>query len=244
MASATGAKLAGRVTYDGAYGGSGTLSAADATSAGAVVTQIAGGYEFTGDRLRLNDVTGKLYGGDVLGTGLVELLTGTYNNEFQADITRLDLDRFTKEFQPGEFRLTGIANGDVYVRSSTAGLSGARFFLTSTENFTLDRETVETLLTTSAIPDRWGMRWIRNRINKKMVGEEPQRPFDSARVDLRLQQAEGEPDRLLGPITLKSETLDMNIEWAVDVEAIYAAMESDLTAVENISTGAVQSDNQ
>jgi hypothetical protein len=88
------------------------------------------------------------------------------------------------------------------------------------------------------------MRWIRNRINKKMVGDDPQRPFDSARVDLTLQQAEGEPDRLLGPITLKSETLDMNIEWAVDVEAIYAAMESDLSAVENISTGAVQSDHQ
>ena len=134
--------------------------------------------------------------------------------------------------------------GDVYARWSTNGLSGARFFMRSTEDFSLDRETVETLLTTSAIPDRWGMRWIRNRINKKMVGTEAQRPFDSANVELTLQERDGVSDQLLGPITLKSETLDLNIEWAVDVDAIYAAMESDLTAVENVSTGAVQSDNQ
>ena len=77
-----------------------------------------------------------------------------------------------------------------------------------------------------------------------MIGDEPQRPFDSARVDLSLYQAEGEQDRLMGPITLKSETLDFNIDWTIDLDAIYAAMESELADVENISTGAVQSENQ
>ncbi len=244
LAVGSAAHVAGQITYDGEYGGSGTFSAGSAFSGGALLTDIAGGYAFTGDRLTLSDVAGQLYGGNVLGRGQVELLTGTYNGEFNADITRLDLDRFTKEFEPGEFRLTGISNGEAYVRWSTVGLSGARFLLTSTEGFSLDRETVETMLTTSALPDQWGMRWIRKRINKKMIGDDPQRPFDSARVDLNLYQAEGEQDRLMGPITLKSETLDFNIDWTIDLDAIYAAMESELADVENISTGAVQSENQ
>lgn len=244
LAVSNAAHLAGQITYDGAYGGTGTFSAASAFSGGALLTDIAGGYAFTGDRLTLNDVAGQLYGGSILGRGQVELLTGTYNGEFNADISRLDLDRFTKEFEPGEFRLTGISNGEAYARWSTVGLSGARFLLTSTEGFSLDRETVETMLTTSALPDQWGMRWIRKRINKKMIGDDPQRPFDSARVDLNLYQAEGEQDRLMGPITLKSETLDFNIDWTIDLEAIYAAMESELADVENISSGAVQSENQ
>lgn len=244
IAAAYTAHVTGQISYDGRYGGAGTFNAASASSAGALLTDIAGGYAFTGDRLSLSDVSGQLYGGKLLGQGQVELLTGTYNGEFQADINRLDLDRFTKEFEPGEFRFTGISDGEVYARWSTVGLSGARFTLTSTEGFSLDRETVETMLTTSALPDQWGMRWIRKRINKKMIGTEPQRPFDSARVDLELRQTDGEPDRLLGPISLKSETLDFNIDWTVDVNAIYAAMESDLAAVENFSVGTVQSTDQ
>ncbi len=244
MAAATNARLMGGVSYDGQYHGEGTFSTGTATSAGAILTEIAGGYAFNDDRLALKDVAAKLYSGDVTANGEIELLTGTYNSELNAGITRLDLDRFTKEFEPGEFRLTGMADGELYVRWSTDSLSGARFGMTSTEGFSLDRETVETLLTSRALPDQWGMRWIAKRINKKMVGDEPQRPFDSARIDLLLQQAEGEQDRLTGPISLKSETLDFNIEWAIDLEAIYAAMESELSSVENISAGAVESENQ
>jgi len=244
MAAVHTANLSGQVAYDGTYGGTGVLRADSATSAGALLTEIGGNYAFTGDMLSLSDVTGQTYGGAVLGQGQVELLTGTYNGEFQADITRLDLDRFTKEFEPGEFRLTGISKADVYARWSTEGLSGAQFVMTSTDGFSLDRETVETMLTSRALPDQWGMRWIKKRINKKMIGDDPQRLFDSARVDLELRQTDGEPDRLLGPITLKSETLDFNIDWAIDVNAIYAAMESDLAAVENFSAGTVQSEDQ
>jgi hypothetical protein len=244
MAAAHTAHLAGSISYNGEFGGAGTFNANSATSAGALITEIGGGYTFSDDLLSLSDVVGQVYGGQVLGHGEVELLTGTYNGEFMADISRLDLDRFTKEFEPGEFRLTGISNGDVYARWSTVGLSGATFDLNSTEGFTLDRETVETMLTAVALPDHWGMRWIKRRINKKMIGDDPQRPFDSARVDLELRQTDGEPDRLLGPITLNSETLDFNIDWAIDVKAIYAAMESDLAAVENFSAGTVQSEDQ
>jgi hypothetical protein len=218
--------------------GTGRLRAVDVAAAGAVFNDPAGAITMDEGRVKTSDATGSLYGGAVrIEDAEIDLFGGTGAGRFRARLEGVDLDRFTKEYEPPAVKLTGLADGLVDFEWNADGLTAFDLELTSTRNFTLNREVIEQLLMTSVTGQVRGLKFLNRRIRKKTIGEAPQRPFDRAAVTLRLVGDTYETQRLEGPVLLESETLDFTIDLRIDVRALADALKLQQEAqIENIDS--------
>lgn len=234
--------LALQFTFESIRGlrGTGRARAVDIAAAGAVFNDSLGTFTMDEGRVKTSDTTGSLYGGRMrIEEAEIDLFGGTGAGRLRARIEDVDLDRFTKEYEPPAVKLTGLADGLVDLEWNSDGLTAFDLELESTRDFTLNRETIEQLLMTSFMGDVRGLKFLNRRIRKKTIGEAAQRRFDRAAVALRLVGDTYETQRLEGPVVLDSDTLDFTIDLRVDVRALADALklqqEAQLENIDSIS---------
>ncbi len=216
--------------------GDGTLTASKLGAAGASVRDISGGLVLNGETMRLGGLQGTLFGGRVIADVVVGVLEENMPINLSAQYEQLDLALLTEEVQPPQVKLTGIASGSATVEYGLEGLGDFWVHAESTENFSLDRETVEKMIFQQKILESFGTRQVQ-RILRELVGADPQRPFDSGEMVLRL-----EDERIKGTADLRSvktedlRGLSLLIELAIDppvlADALVLLQQGDVSGVE------------
>ncbi|MCC6486864.1 MAG: hypothetical protein IT364_05130 [Candidatus Hydrogenedentes bacterium] len=220
-----GLSAAGSIYYEDTLNGKLQFAAASAAAAGAELEQPQGVCAIENGIGKVRGAKATLYGGELTIDGEVNLLDTGAGGRVEARFTGIDLDRFTKEYEPPSVRLTGLADGTVLLVWNQDGLQDLRVDISSGQGFSLNREVIESLLLQSLTSGVTGLKMLNRRIQKKTIGEEAMRSFDSATASLSLEGERYEEQRLVGPVALKSETLDFSIDVAVDLRAIADALE-------------------
>ncbi|MCC6696548.1 MAG: hypothetical protein IT365_13030 [Candidatus Hydrogenedentes bacterium] len=224
-AALAGLSAAGSIYYEDSLSGNLQFAAASAAAAGAELEQPRGICAIENGVAKVSGAEASLYGGQLTINGEVNLLDTNAGGRVEARFTGIDLDRFTKEYEPPSVRLTGLADGTVLLVWNQDGLQDLRVDLASNQDFSLNREVIESLLLQSLTSGVTGLKMLNRRIQKKTIGEEAMREFDNATASLSLEGERYEEQRLVGPVALKSETLDFSIDVAVDLRAIADALE-------------------
>ena len=132
-------------------------------------------------------------------------------------------------------KLTGIASGNGSLKYSGAGLEELSLVARSTEGFSLDRKTVEDLVLRNNAGGI-GDNQLR-KVLKDFVGEEEQRPFDSA--DLKLKLSDG---LIVGDAHLRSEKTRKlkGLNLNVSIEMPPSGLADSLVLLEQGDIGDVQ----
>ncbi len=225
VAAFGGLSSSGNLVYGESLDGRVRFAAAEAAAAGAVLNDPRGICMIENGVAQATHVEASLYGGRTAFDATVNILDTDQGGRLDAHLEDIDLDRFTKEYEPPSVVLTGIANGDVSLVWAVNGLTDLRVDLASEENFSMNREIIENLLLQSVTADMTGLKRLNKRIREDTIGEGSQRPFDRAAVSLSLEGDTYEEQRLVGPVSLESEMLDLSIDLGVDLLAIASAME-------------------
>lgn len=235
MATGKGLLLAVSGTYREGFEGAGRASAGEVSAAGGVASDVSGLIELKGEDVLFRELTASVFGGRFAGEAEIGVLRKNMPVRLAARFEGIDLDRFTREVQPPEVKLTGIASGSATVGYASSGLTQFALHATSTENFSLNRDMVEHLLRNPQFRGILGAGQI-ERTMERFIGRAPQRPFDSAEMELRLEEG-----RIRGETVLKSEKtreyngLNLTIDLAIDPEALGQALllleQSEVTGV-------------
>ena len=156
--------------------------------------------------------------------------------EFRAVVDNIDLDRFSREFEPPGVYLTGRARGEVGVKREGAEWESIMVRLAAGDGFTMNRDMVQQLLLTHHVREAGGGRTL-DRLVTQVLGEAEQRPFESAELSMDLSPEK----RLVGDGLLRSPLLNMTLDLAVDIEVIEDALqfrqEAELDAIEGFEFG-------
>jgi len=191
----------------------------DALSAGGVnLTGIETTLQPDGSWLSSDGITTTVFDGTVEATLAAGLLEAGRPVRVEAKLTQVDLDRFTKEFEPPGVTLTGRATGTIAVLLSAGELADLTVDLESREGFSMNRDMVEQLLLSQYVRDI-PMGKSFERMLRDVVGKKEQRAFDSA--SLKLGFADG---RIAGKAVLASKDLTLDIDITADPEAVVAAL--------------------
>lgn len=239
-----GLSVEGTLAWGTAMDGEFRFAAAQGAAAGAILKEVLGQCTLESGILTAKSVRGSLYGGKLEADVTWNLKSETGEGRVNARLEGVDLERFCKEYELPSVRLTGLAHGDVFLEWDRDGLRAFEVTLDSTERFSLNRETIEQLLLTAVTGEVRGLKLFNRRIRKRTIGEAPMRKFDQAKLSLKLTGDTYETQRLIGPVTLESDTLDFTIDLGVDVRAIADAVtlkqQARLDEVDSISSDPVQ----
>ncbi|GMW02321.1 MAG: hypothetical protein AMXMBFR84_34570 [Candidatus Hydrogenedentota bacterium] len=220
-----GLSMEGNMIWQDTLSGEGRFAIANVAAAGAVIHELSGTFEVQGGIMNVIVTGGTLYGGVISGTAQVDLVGENREGRMALDFDGVDLDQFTREYEPPQVVLTGLANGKVQIQWDRAGMTKFHAVLKSTEGFTMDKATIDTLLVTTVMQETRGLRFLTKGLRKDAIGDEPQRPFDSASMVIDLTGDSPETHRLEGPVKMLSKGLDLTIDLGVDIGAIYAGLE-------------------
>jgi len=209
---------------DGAVAGSGQLSVGKITASGAFLNHAEGTIEIADDAMEISDLTGELFKGIVTGTASVDLAKDTFPLWFDGEIKDIDLAQMTEEVKPPKTNLTGIADGTLNVEYSLDGLLGFTLQVDSTDGFSINRSMVEEMMQTQKLLSGLGQKKAEKALDK-FLGNEPQRPFDSAELYLYLigEKIEGLVD-LLSAKTKKYNGLNLHINLDIDKSALVTSL--------------------
>ncbi|GMU92762.1 MAG: hypothetical protein AMXMBFR4_18200 [Candidatus Hydrogenedentota bacterium] len=239
-----GLSVEGTLAWGPAMDGELRFAAAQGAAAGAILKEILGQCTLESGILTANSVRGTLYGGKLEADVAWNLMSVMGEGRVNARLEGIDLERFCKEYEVPSVRLTGLAHGDVRLEWNKNALRAFEVTLESTERFSLNRETIEQLLLTAVTGEVRGLKLFNRRIRKKTIGDAPMRKFDQAKLSLTLTGDTYETQRLIGPVTLESDTLDFTIDLGVDVRAVADAVtlkqQARLDEVDSISSDPVQ----
>jgi hypothetical protein len=225
LAAFGGLSSTGSIAYGESLNGHVRFAAADAAAAGAMLHDPRGECTIENGVAVAKGVEASIYEGRIVADAEVNLLDTAAGGTLNAHLEGVDLDRFTKEYEPPSVVLTGIASGDVSLVWNADGMRDLRVDLASNEGFSMNREVIENLLLQSLTAGVTGMKKLNRRIQEETIGAAPQRPFESAAVSLSLEGDTYAEQRLVGPIALKSKMLNLSIDLGVDLMAIASAME-------------------
>jgi hypothetical protein len=220
-----GLSSSGNLAYGDSLNGTIQFAAADAATAGAVLNDPRGVCTIQDGVAEAAGVEATLYGGRTTFNASVNVLDMGEGGRLDAHLQGVDLDRFTKEYEPPAVVLTGIADGDISLAWNEDGVKDLRVDLASEEDFSMNREVIENLLLQSVTAEVTGLKRLNRRIREDTIGEAAQRPFERAAMSLSLEGETYDEQRLTGPVSLKSEMLDLSIDLGVDLRAIASAME-------------------
>lgn len=244
LAALGGVTAKGALQYGPGLQGNGKFLVLNAAAGGGLLTGIDGAFGLAGGVVTAEDVKATIYEGDAEISAQVDLFGPEGRGQVKAKVAGLNLDTFTKEYKPPVVLLTGLAQGDVELEWTKEGITDFRVDLSSDQDFSLNRESVEQLLLTALTSEVPGLKLLNRRIRKKTIGEDPMRRFDTATVSLRLEGQPGEKQRLMGPISLTSEMLDFSIDMGVDLgaiaEGLQLSQEAQLEDIEKISSDPLQ----
>lgn len=218
MAALSGVSVQGAATLQPEPAGQGEAAIDTLRAAGVNVEAIKGAIHTQGGTTTIEDILFSLFGGTVdariearpLETGLPLNLSGEVKN--------LDLDVFTKEFKPESVVLTGNVNGTFSIGLAASQLTALDVDLESTENFSMNRGTVEQLLMRQYMGDMAGGKKMQ-RMVQDIIGKDEQRKFDNAATKLGLEDG-----RITGYVRLSSEKLSLTLDVKADPEALLEAL--------------------
>jgi hypothetical protein len=199
-------------------GGAGRAGAISAAGFGVMLENIRTEWRGDGPSLVLEELSGGIFGGFFAGSIRIDPLDPTLPGEASLTFEGIDLARFTEEFKPGDVKLTGIASGSFSAQWTAAGLVSATFSMASEEGFSMNRDMIEQLLFSQYSEGMTGGKTLKD-IREQILGESPQYSFDSASLDLSLDEG-----RFRGTAVFKSPRLNLTIDPAIDEQVLYEAL--------------------
>lgn len=213
-------KGGGHLGWEGGLTADGTLAVGQLICAGAVLENATGTLRAENNRVIIDQIQGRLFGGAVAGTVSAAPLEEGFPMTLDARLEGGDLAVFTAQVQPPNVNVTGTVAGDVRV-----GLRGEEFTdlnidLASGGGITINKDLVRQLLMSQQVAEATGSKTV-GKVLEKIVGGEEQRPFDGA--ELKLGLADG---RIAGTALLKSQALNLNVDIKADPGAVWEAIQS------------------
>ena len=209
----------GQLNWDGGgAAGSGTLSADEATVAGATLRGLAATVRLYGAGVALEQTAFGLFGGTVTGDARVAPLAPGLPGSFSVAVEQVDLAVFTEEYKPPSTRLTGKVGGRVSASLDVNGLTALDVDLKSDGPLTMNRELVERLLASEYLQGMSGGKRV-EQVLRDVVGDAPEIPFSGAAVKLGLDAG-----RIAGTARLESAKLNLTLDIKADPGALLEAL--------------------
>jgi len=159
-------------------------------------------------------------GGSLLLSGRIDYHDPTFPTVVKVTATKLDLEEFTRTFEPPDVVLTGQVSGTADLALTAEGLQDLHVDLTASENLTLNRSMVRQILMSQYVNDAVGSKSVQ-KVIEKVIGNDDQRPFEKAVLQLRL-----EGGLIRGIARLESKSLDVTVDINAEPEAILEAIRS------------------
>jgi len=218
MADLSGVSVQGAATLQPEPAGQGEAAIDALRAAGVNVEAIKGVIHTQGGATSIEDVAFSLFGGTVDARIEVHPFEAGLPLNLSGDVKEVDLDLFTKEFKPESVVLTGKVNGTFSAGLAASQLTALDVDLQSTENFSVNRATVEQLLMRQYLGDMAGGKKMQ-RMVQDVIGKDEQRAFESAATRLGLEDG-----RISGYVKLSSEKLNLTLDVKADPEALLEAL--------------------
>lgn len=217
-------------SYTDQFAGSGSIAAKGISASGATVHDTRGTLGFEDNVLVISDAKSTLFNGKLNSRVGVFVLNEGIPIRYDGEFERINLTQLTEEVQPPKTKMTGMANGRLEADYSIGdGLLGFRLEAFADTFFTINRSLIEEILASQSALKGLGESTA-NKTLAKFLGEAPQRPFDSARLDLLLVD-----EAIEGIAEMKSEKTDnyngLNLTVQVSIDA--AALAESLKMLEN-----------
>jgi hypothetical protein len=222
--SAVDVYFEGSGMYGDGLAGSGTIRAAKLTAAGGIVSGAEGPVTFAGDTMQIRPARGALFGGEIVADVDVGVLAENLPIELTGSFDRLDLAILTDEVKPPNTSLTGTAVGTISARYTTKGLESFNLNASAPGGLSVNRSLVSDLLQSDRFLAGVGER-VAGKAMDKLLGTEPQRPFDSGRLNIGLDGA-----KILGTAELLSvktpayNGLNLTVNLDMDQSALAEAL--------------------
>lgn len=234
------AHVEGRIRHDaGELAGDVMIDLGEVTAAGVTTGPVRGPMVFRGDHAEAASMRAGLWDGDVVFDVRVGVLDPELPVELRAVVDNIDLERFSREFDPPGVYLTGRGRGEVGIKREGAEWESILVRLAAGDGFTMNRAMVQQLLLTHHVRDASGGRAL-DGIVTQVLGEAEQRPFERAELAMDLSPEQ----RLVGDGLLRSPLLNMTLDLAVDIEVIEDALqlrqEAELDEIEGFEFDAGQ----
>ncbi len=222
--SAEDAYFEGTGSYTDGLTGSGTIRAAKLTAAGGVVSGAAGPVTFAGETMQIRPARGELFGGEIVADIDIGVLTDAMPIDLTGSFDRVDLAILTDEVKPPNTSLTGTAVGTITARYTTEGLESFELNASAPRGLSVNRSLVSDLLQSDRFLAGVGER-VAGKAMDKLLGTEPQRPFDSGRLNIGLDAG-----KILGTaelLSVKTEAyngLNLTVNLDMDQSALAEAL--------------------
>ncbi len=208
----------GSATVNNGLSGTGALKIESCKLPGMAAKDVTAGLRFEGMTARLEDLAMNLFGGAVNGAASVRLNEPGLPAEATLSVDGADLSVFTEEFKPPSVVLTGRLGGTLSIAAGLDGLRDFRLEMTASDGFSINKDLVEQLLVSQYMEGMSGGRQIGD-VLRDVLGDQPQRPFDAGRADLRLEDG-----RIAGVIRLESKSLNLTVDVKADPAALLEAL--------------------
>ncbi|MEA3365988.1 MAG: hypothetical protein U9Q79_10150 [Candidatus Hydrogenedentes bacterium] len=227
----------GNLRVDQSLSGLGQVNAVQCALAGFPFKNIATPLSLDGAHIRMESLSGELFGGVVKGNVALDLSGDIPVVQAGMQLRNIDIEQFAGTMIPPEYGLEGLAQGLVKAELTTEGLEDATVKLVSSGDFALNKALLQKILLEylSNVP---GAETI-ERIGGRVLGEDEWRPFDSASLDLAWAD-----DKMVGNATLRSVDLNLKIDLNIDEPSIRQLLElqqqARLENIENIRTQPVE----
>lgn len=217
-------ELQSHVTFAGTLDGEGTFRAGAVTVSNATLTDVTSPVRWEEDALLIPEIRGGAYHGTATGSVRIGLLEEGRPLEASMAFERVDLEAFSDALAPDDFSMTGLAEGSASVSLRDSALTSVTLEAESTQGFSLSRTMVKKILESPRYAGMLGKQL--DKALNTILGEAPQRPFDTARVSLALSGA----NELQGQAVLLSEKtnayrgLDLTVDLTVPVAGLAELM--------------------
>ena len=235
VGSAENARLEGDGTYRDGLDGTGTIRAAKITAAGGSILDAEGPVAFTGDAMEIHPARGALFGGEISANIDIGVFVEKLPIALIGSFHHVDLAILTDEVKPPNTSLTGTAVGSIEARYTSDGLELFALNTSAPEGLSVNRSLVADLLQSEKLLAGVGERVV-ERTMDKLLGSQPQRPFDTGRLEIFLNagKIQGMAE-LLSVKTPEYNGLNLTVNLDMDQSALAQA----LTLLEESKVGNV-----
>ncbi len=220
MAELNGLVTTGTYNPGNEEDGKGKVAATSATIYGMPFGAVETGLRLDPTQLYCEGLETTFLGGTVKLDGTLDYRDPAWKTKADLRVARIDLKEFTKTFEPPDVVLTGIVGGTVTMTVSTEGLEALDVDMEATEGLTLNRSMVRQILMSQYVNDAVGNKSVQ-KIIEKVIGEDEQRPFDRAILELGMEDG-----LIVGIARLESKSLDVTVDISAQPSAILEAIRS------------------
>ncbi len=220
MAELNGLITSGTYNPGNEEDGKGTVAATSASIYGMPFGAVKTGLRLDPTQLHCEALETTFLGGTVKLDGTLDYRDPMWKTSADLRVARIDLTEFTKTFEPPDVVLTGIVGGNVTMTVSTEGLEALDVDMEATEGLTLNRSMVRQILMSQYVNDAVGNKSVQ-KIIEKVIGDDEQRPFDRAILELGMEDG-----LIVGVARLESKSLDVTVDISAQPSALLEAIRS------------------